>query len=151
MAIGVIEATGEPPPSLARTRDPERAPFRIGAVQHRWHPDPAEHEAALAEGVRAAADRGRAARLPAGADAVAVLRPHAGRAGRGGRERRRTLDGRPDAAVRGPDGGARPASRCTRRSTSAPTAADGLGYNTAIVVAPDGDARSRAPASSTSR
>jgi N-carbamoylputrescine amidase len=37
---------------------PRRAPFRIGAVQHRWHPDPVEHEAALAEGVRAAADAG---------------------------------------------------------------------------------------------
>ena len=28
---------------------PARAPFRIGAVQHRWHPHPAEHAAALRE------------------------------------------------------------------------------------------------------
>ena len=32
------------------TRPPQRAPFRIGAVQQRWHPDPDEHEAALAAG-----------------------------------------------------------------------------------------------------
>ena len=30
----------------------------IGAVQHRWHPDPEEHAAALADGVRAAAGAG---------------------------------------------------------------------------------------------
>jgi N-carbamoylputrescine amidase len=48
----------EPPESLARTRPAERSPFRIGAVQHRWHADPAEHEAALAEGIRMAAGEG---------------------------------------------------------------------------------------------
>ena len=48
----------EPPESLARTRPPSRAPFRIAAVQHRWHVDPGEHEAALAEGIRMAAGEG---------------------------------------------------------------------------------------------
>jgi N-carbamoylputrescine amidase len=48
----------EPPESLARTRPPSRPPFRIGAVQHRWHEDPEEHEAALAEGIRIAAGEG---------------------------------------------------------------------------------------------
>jgi N-carbamoylputrescine amidase len=48
----------EPPESPARTRPASRPPFRIGAVQHRWHPDPAEHEAALAEGIRIAAREG---------------------------------------------------------------------------------------------
>src|SRR3954464_9577450 len=33
-------------------------PFRIGAVQHRWHPDADEHRAALAEGVALAAAEG---------------------------------------------------------------------------------------------
>jgi N-carbamoylputrescine amidase len=32
--------------------------LRVGAVQHRWHPDPTEHRAALAEGVRLAAGEG---------------------------------------------------------------------------------------------
>ena len=48
----------EPPESPARTRPPARPPFRIAAVQHRWHPDPEEHEAALAEGIRLAAAEG---------------------------------------------------------------------------------------------
>lgn len=48
----------EPPESLARTREPSRPPFRIAAVQHRWHADPAEHEAALAEGIVIAAKEG---------------------------------------------------------------------------------------------
>ncbi|HET7591178.1 MAG TPA: nitrilase-related carbon-nitrogen hydrolase [Solirubrobacterales bacterium] len=48
----------EPPASPARTRAASRPPFRIGAVQHRWHADPGEHEAALAEGVRIAAAEG---------------------------------------------------------------------------------------------
>jgi N-carbamoylputrescine amidase len=57
-AIEVIEALGAPPRSHARVREPERAPFRVAAVQQRWHADPAEHEQALAEGIRLAAGRG---------------------------------------------------------------------------------------------
>ena len=48
----------EPPESPARTRPPERPPFRIAAVQHRWHADPAEHEAALEEAIGLAAAEG---------------------------------------------------------------------------------------------
>jgi N-carbamoylputrescine amidase len=48
----------QPPESLARTRSPERAPFRIAAVQHRWHPDPGEHEVALEAAIRLAAEEG---------------------------------------------------------------------------------------------
>jgi N-carbamoylputrescine amidase len=55
--IRLIRA-GQPPESLARTRPPSRPPFRIAAVQHRWHPDPAEHEAALEEAIRIAAGEG---------------------------------------------------------------------------------------------
>jgi N-carbamoylputrescine amidase len=47
-----------PPESLARVHPPERAPLRVGLVQHRWHPDPDEHRAALAEGIRMAASEG---------------------------------------------------------------------------------------------
>ncbi|HXE45169.1 MAG TPA: nitrilase-related carbon-nitrogen hydrolase [Conexibacter sp.] len=57
-AIEVIAAVGSPPPSPARVEPPRRAAFRVGAVQQRWHPDPVAHEAALAEGIRLAADRG---------------------------------------------------------------------------------------------
>ena len=57
-AIEVIAATGRSPRSHARVAPPERGTFRVGVVQQRWHPDPVAHEAALAEGVRLAADRG---------------------------------------------------------------------------------------------
>ncbi|HET7417059.1 MAG TPA: nitrilase-related carbon-nitrogen hydrolase [Solirubrobacterales bacterium] len=46
------------PESPARTRPSTRPPFRIAAVQHRWHPDPGEHASALAEGIRLAAEAG---------------------------------------------------------------------------------------------
>ncbi len=49
---------GSPGPSFARVNDTERLPVRVGVVQHRWHADPAEHRAALAEGVRMAAGEG---------------------------------------------------------------------------------------------
>jgi len=48
----------DPPDSPARVDPPQRRPFRIALVQHRWHPDPQEHEAALADGVRLAAEQG---------------------------------------------------------------------------------------------
>ncbi|HJS96953.1 MAG TPA: nitrilase-related carbon-nitrogen hydrolase [Solirubrobacteraceae bacterium] len=47
-----------PPDSPARVNPPEREPLRVGLVQHRWHPDPDEHRAALAEGIRMAANEG---------------------------------------------------------------------------------------------
>ena len=40
------------------TRAGERAPLRIGLVQERWHPDPEEHQEALARGIRLAASEG---------------------------------------------------------------------------------------------
>jgi N-carbamoylputrescine amidase len=57
-AIELIDATGRVPDSPARVAPPQRSSFRVGAVQQRWHPDPAAHEAALAEGIRIAAGRG---------------------------------------------------------------------------------------------
>lgn len=46
------------PDSPARVDEPTREPLRVGAVQHRWHADPVEHRAALREGVVRAADLG---------------------------------------------------------------------------------------------
>ena len=54
----LITAIDSVPPSLARVEEPKRPPFRVGAVQHRWHPDPDEHQVALADGVRLAAQEG---------------------------------------------------------------------------------------------
>jgi N-carbamoylputrescine amidase len=55
--VALIESTGVRT-SPARTRAPRREPLRVGAVQQRWHADPAEHADALASGVRQAAARG---------------------------------------------------------------------------------------------
>ena len=46
------------PPSYARVDGPEQPQVRIGAVQLAWHRDPAEHRAALSEGIRLAAGAG---------------------------------------------------------------------------------------------
>ena len=58
MAPRLITSIGSVPPSLARVEEPSRPPFRVGLVQHRWHQDAAEHEAALAEGIAMAAGEG---------------------------------------------------------------------------------------------
>jgi N-carbamoylputrescine amidase len=130
-----------PPPSLARTRPSSRAPLRIGAVQERWHSDPDEHQQTLARGVRAAAE--------AGAQIVCLqeltLSPYFAI----------TPDG-PAAAGASPEEIEGGATVTFARRLAAETGAhihasmyeradgpDGLGYNTAIVVAPDGRLVSR--------
>jgi N-carbamoylputrescine amidase len=134
--IRLILAT-EPLDSPARTRPPGRAPLRIAAVQQRWHADPDEHEASLAAGVKLAAAEG--ARLvclqeltlsryfavdPAGPEAAGALPEELP----GGRTHRFA------ARLAGETGVHVHASLYERAE-----AADGLGFNTAIVVAPDGE------------
>ena len=126
----------DPPPSPARTRAPARAPLRVAAVQHRWHADADEHERALADAIRMATGEG--ARLvclqeltlsryfavdPAGPAALGV-EPE-------------PLPGGPThafAARMAAETGAHIHASLYERADGE----DGLGYNTAIVVAPDG-------------
>jgi N-carbamoylputrescine amidase len=132
---------GPVPESPARTQAPSRAPVRVGLVQHRWHPEPDEHEAALAEGIRMAAAEG--ARLvclqeltlsryfaitPDGPAAV-------------GAEPEELKDGRTFAFARrlATETGVHVHASLYERADGD----DGLGYNTAIVVAPDGSLVSR--------
>ena len=127
----------DPPESLARTRPPSRPPFRIAAVQHRWHADPAEHEAALAEGIRIGAGEG--AKLvclqeltlsryfavdPAGPEAA-------------GAEPEELPGGRTFefAARMAREHGVHVHASLYERAD----ADDGLGFNTAIVVSPQGE------------
>ncbi|HEY4779794.1 MAG TPA: nitrilase-related carbon-nitrogen hydrolase [Solirubrobacterales bacterium] len=125
----------ETPESPARTRPPSRAPFRIAAVQQRWHADPDEHEAALAAGIRLAVGEG--ARLvclqeltlsryfatdPAGPEAAGAEPEELP----GGRTHR-------FAARMAAETGAHVHASLYERAK----APDGLGFNTAIVVAPD--------------
>jgi len=45
-------------PSPARVHPATRAPFRVGLVQLEWHPDPHEHDDAIADTIRTAAHEG---------------------------------------------------------------------------------------------
>ncbi|HEX5929352.1 MAG TPA: nitrilase-related carbon-nitrogen hydrolase [Solirubrobacterales bacterium] len=127
----------EAPVSPARTRPAARPPFRIGAVQQRWRPDPEEHEAALMAGIELAAREG--ARLVC-LQELTLSRYFA------------TDPGGPAAA--GADPEELPGGRTHRFAARAAAATgahvhaslyeradgdDGLGFNTAIVVAPGGE------------
>jgi N-carbamoylputrescine amidase len=131
-----------PPPSPARTRPPDRPPVRVGLVQERWHADPDEHQAALATGIRMAAAQG--ARLVCLQELT--LSPYFAI----------TADG-PRAAGAAPEELESGATVTFARRLAAETGAyvhaslyeradrpdDDLGYNTAVVVAPDGRLVSR--------
>jgi N-carbamoylputrescine amidase len=133
--------SGPPPRSPARTRPSARAPLRLGLVQERWHPDPDEHESALAEGIRAAAVEGarivclqeltlsRYFAITPDGPAVAGAHPEELEAGRTMRF----------AARLAAETGAHIHASLYERAD----APDGLGFNTAIVVSPDGRLVSR--------
>ncbi|HEY8584221.1 MAG TPA: carbon-nitrogen hydrolase [Capillimicrobium sp.] len=127
------------PRSPARVHEPTRAPLRVGAVQHRWHPDPDEHQEALAEGIRTAAGEGAALVCLQ----ELTLSPYFAVVEDGPRD---ALEDIPDgptcrfAARMAAETGAHVHASLYERD---PDAADGLGYNTAIVVAPDGDVVAR--------
>src|ERR687885_1967135 len=136
----LITAVGEVPPSPARVESPSRPPFRIGAVQQAWHPDADEHQAALAEGIAMAAGEG--AKLvclqeltlsPYFAIVPDALEEAAARA--------EPIPGGPTTEL---------AARAAREhgihvhASLYERAEDGgKGYNTAIVVGPDGEVASR--------
>jgi N-carbamoylputrescine amidase len=127
--------------SPARTRPPERQPFRIGAVQERWHPDPDEHRAVLASGVRLAAQAG--ARLVCLQELTLSRYFAVDPAGPGevGAEPE-DLPGGPThrfAAELAAANGVHVHASLYERAD----AADGLGFNTAILVAPDGELLAR--------
>jgi N-carbamoylputrescine amidase len=128
-----------PPPSPARTRPPSRKPLRLGLVQERWHSDPDEHEEALADGIRIAAGEG--ARVVCLQEltmsryfAVTPDGPQAAGAEPEDLESGRTL---PFARRLAGEVGAYVHASLFERADG-PDGPDGLGYNTAILVAPDG-------------
>jgi N-carbamoylputrescine amidase len=123
------------PESFARVHAPARPPYRVALVQHRWHPDAAEHRDALATGVRMAAAEG--ARLVCLQELT--LSPYFA-----------ITEGGPDAVGAEPEllpGGpthefaaelARETHVVVHASLYERAPEGGLGYNTAIAVAPDG-------------
>ena len=131
----LIAAIDSVPPSLARVDEPTRPPFRVGAVQHRWHPDPAEHQAALAEGVRMAAQ--------AGAKIVCLqeltLSPYFAITPDGLERWAGAAEDIPDGPTyKFAAGLARELGIHVHASLYERAGDGGLGFNTAIVVAPDG-------------
>ncbi|MHA7269512.1 nitrilase-related carbon-nitrogen hydrolase [Arthrobacter sp. HLT1-20] len=54
----IVTSIDSPMSSPARAEDGTRIPVRVGAVQTSWHANPAEHRAVLAAGVQRAVDRG---------------------------------------------------------------------------------------------
>jgi N-carbamoylputrescine amidase len=114
---------------------PERLPFRAALVQHRWHADPDKHRDALAQGVRMAASEG--ARLVCLQELTlsayfAITEDGPGAAG----ATAEPLPGGPThefaSALAKETGTTVHASLYERVDDG------GLGYNTAIAVAPDG-------------
>jgi N-carbamoylputrescine amidase len=138
--IRLIEANGIAS-SPARVDAPSRPPLRVAAVQHRWHPDRDEHRAALAAGIRIAATAGAQliclqeltlsryfATDPAGPGAAGVEPEE--------------LPGGPTyefAAAMAAETGAYVHASLYERADDG----DGLGFNTAIVVAPGGELLAR--------
>jgi N-carbamoylputrescine amidase len=130
-----------PPPSPARTRPPERAPLRLGVVQESWHPDQDQHQRALARGIATAAAEG--ARIVCLQEltlspyfAITPAGPHAAGAEPEDLETGPTVAFARKAAA---DNGVHVHASLYERSDGP----DGLGYNTAVVVAPDGRVISR--------
>ena len=129
-AGGVLE-------SPARTRPPERAALRVAAVQHRWHPDPEEHEEALAAGIRLAASHGAALVCLQELTLSPYFAVDPAGPGPGAAEPEQ-LPGGPTyrfAARMAAETGAHVHASLYERADDE----DGLGYNTAIVVAPSGE------------
>jgi len=132
----LITAIDGVPTSPARVREPDRPPFRIAAVQERWHPDPGEHIAALRRGIELAAGAG--ARLICLQELT--LSPYfaiVADAQDEARERAEPVEGGPTASFA--SAAARDLGVYVHASLHERAGDGGLGYNTAILVAPDGD------------
>jgi N-carbamoylputrescine amidase len=131
----LITAVGDVPPSLARVEQPTRAPFRIGVVQEAWHPDAEEHVAALERGIALAAGEG--ARLVCLQELT--LSPYFAIVP----DALETAASMAEPIPRGPttELAARAAQQhgvYVHASLYEQAEDGGLGYNTAIVVGPDG-------------
>jgi N-carbamoylputrescine amidase len=139
--LQLITAIGDPPPSYARVQEPTRAPLRVGAVQHRWHPDPAAHRAALAEGVRLAAGEGAALVCLQELTLSPYFAITAGGPRAAGAEPEAVPDGPTCAfaAELARELGIHVHASLYERAD----AEDGLGFNTAVVMGPDGTLAAR--------
>jgi len=139
----LIKAPGVQP-SPARVSEPDGRRVTVGVVQMHWRPDPAEHAAALTEGIATAAAAGAQAvflpeltlsRYPA--DTLPAARPA---------DLAEPLEGGPThafAAKAAAEYGVFVHASVYERADAEDGLDDGLGFNTAILVAPDGSIAGR--------
>jgi N-carbamoylputrescine amidase len=137
MSDYVLKVSEEIPESLARTRPSERPPLRLGVVQQRWHPDALVFEQMLTEGIVMAAEHGARivclqeltlspyfAITPDGAEALEIA-PEP------------LEDGQTITFAR--RAAAESGAYVHASLFEAAERGDGLGFNTAILVAPEGE------------
>ncbi|NVN50254.1 nitrilase-related carbon-nitrogen hydrolase [Mycolicibacterium hippocampi] len=132
----MLTLTAPAAPPMSRSTDSQRPPLRVGLVQHRWRPDAAELTRVLRDGInRAAAEGATAVFLPE----ITLLRypadqpagPNPGALAEG------LADG-PTFALAAEAAAAHGVFVHASLYESAPDA-DGLGFNTAILVSPAGE------------
>ncbi|MEV6427546.1 nitrilase-related carbon-nitrogen hydrolase [Nocardia sp. NPDC051463] len=132
----VLETAFAPPTSFARTTAAVRRPVRVGVVQHCWLADPVELRAQLATGIRIAAEQGaQAVFLP---ELTLSRYPADVRAGANpGGDTEELLSGPTFAfaAEAAKENGVAVHASLYERAE----AADGLGFNTAVLVSPEGE------------
>ncbi|MUL49941.1 hydrolase [Mycobacterium sp. CBMA293] len=136
----MITLTATAPESLSRSTESTRPPVRVGLVQHRWRPDAAELAKVLRDGIdRAAGEGANLVCLPE----ITLLRyPADTPAGPNPGDTAEDLTDGPTFAL------AAEAARANGIFVHASLyekspAADGLGFNTAILVAPSGELAGR--------
>ena len=135
MTIPVLVAPGILD-SPARVDAPTRAPLRVAAVQHQWHPDPDRHADAVSEGIDAAAS--------VGAQLVCLMELTLSRYFAVDAAGPEAVDAAPEGLTSGPtfrfaaDQARRHGVHVHASLWEADPAIAPRGWNTAIVVAPDG-------------
>ncbi|QRY44656.1 hydrolase [Mycolicibacterium boenickei] len=132
----MITLTATAPESLSRSAASTRPPLRVGLVQHRWRPDATELVRVLRDGIDRAAGAGAAlVCLPE----ITLLRyPADIPAGPNPGESAEDLTGGPTFALAAEAARANDVFVHASLYEKAP-AADGLGFNTAILVTPSGE------------
>ena len=141
MSQYVVIESGAPPESLARIDGHDRGTVMVGAVQQRWHEDPEEHQGALAEGIAIAVERGAQIIFLQELTLSRYFAVDLPGSIAGGNPAPEDLLSGPTfkfAAAMAYEYGVPVQASLFEESKEAADRGPGLGYNTAILVAPDG-------------
>lgn len=135
MFLATADLTASPP--LCRYDPPTREPLRVALVQHRWQEDADALKAELAEGITLAAQNGaKAVFLPE----ITLLRyPAFVRGGANAADLAEDIEAGPTVTFAREQAAAHGIFVHASLYERTPEFDDGLGYNTAILVAPSGD------------